>query len=99
MNPILSGKDRSARTFPVLLTPISMSTHSKGKQPKSSKALVELRKLRDLWTALNDTIEEQDPEIWNDIADQYRRHPLYAKHYPEDQALAEEECGIEDHES
>ena len=93
MNSILSGKDRSARTLPVLLTPISMSTHSKGKQPKSSKALVELRKLRDLWKALNDAINEQDEDVQNDIAEVYRLHRLYAKHFSEDHALAREYYG------
>jgi hypothetical protein len=69
-----------------------MSTHSKGKRPKPSHALVELRKLRDLWKALNDAIEEEDQDIRNDIAVRYRLHRLYAKHFPEDHALAQEEC-------
>jgi hypothetical protein len=99
MNPILSGKDRSARTLSLLLTPISMSTRQKGTRSRASKVITELRELRDLWKALNDAIEEEDQDIRNDIAIRYRLHPLYAKHYPKNHALAKEECGIEDHES
>ena len=53
---------------------------------------MELRELRDLWNALNDAIKEQNEDVQNDIADRHRLHPLYAKHYPEDHALAQADC-------
>jgi hypothetical protein len=70
-----------------------MSTRQKGTGSKASKVTTELRKRRDLWKALNDAIKEQDEDAQNDIAEVYRLHRLYAKHFPEDHALAREYYG------
>jgi hypothetical protein len=60
-------------------------------KPKKRSARDELRELRDLWKALNAAIEHQEQDVRNDIADRYRLHPLYAKHFPEDHAIARQE--------
>ena len=69
-----------------------MSPRVQRRRAKPNKAPAELRELRDLWKALNHAIDKQHEEIRNDIADRYRLHRLYAKHYPDDHALAREEC-------
>jgi len=68
-----------------------MVSHTARPRSKPNTALIELRKLRDLWTALNDAIAQQNQAVRNDIADRYRLHRLYARHFPEDHALARQQ--------
>ena len=44
--------------------------------------------LFDLFTALTDVISTLPGDIQNAIADAYRLHPLYGRHYPDEHARA-----------